>query len=208
MPLQNRMLPTGQIVAMALRGAWMGNRGNLHDADGRIGTSRWKTKGWVCCRPSFKNRRRTLMAPGRYTELFFYDDAVALAAGHRPCFECRRAKAAEFRTKWHDVFGGSALLADIDRILHRARVDPKSRAQIRHRADAGGLPPDTFILHHDTPFRITHTGVIPMTRGGYGPASAAPAGPVTVLTPRPIVALMQAGYRPEMDVPMAHVTPR
>ena len=97
MPRQNRVLPTGEIIAHPARGRFMGNRGILHDASGHLGRSRWKLMGWVTCVLDFKGRQRTVMSPGTYTELFFHDEAVALAAGHRPCAECRRADYRAYR---------------------------------------------------------------------------------------------------------------
>ena len=90
MPLQNRVDPWGGLQAVSERGAWMGNRGCLHDAGKRLGASRWTRKQWVICKLEFNGRQRELMAPGKYTELFFLDEATALSAGHRPCNTCRR----------------------------------------------------------------------------------------------------------------------
>ena len=96
MPLQNRVTPGGEIIADPARGTLMGNRGILHDAGQRLGVARWRHPHWIYCRLSFKGRRRAVMAPGRYTELFFLDEASALAAGHRPCYECRREDFLRF----------------------------------------------------------------------------------------------------------------
>ena len=94
MPLQNRVTPTGEIIATTARGTMMGNRGGaFHTAAQTLTHRRWKTKAWICCVIEFKGRHRVVMSPNRYTELFFLDEATALAAGHRPCFECRRADA-------------------------------------------------------------------------------------------------------------------
>ena len=105
MPLQNRVSPLGEIVATAERGGLMGNRGILHDRDRRLGVSRWKHPHWVCCRLAFLGRHRPVMTPGRYTELFFLDEATALAAGHRPCAECRRADYTRFLDAWTAAHG-------------------------------------------------------------------------------------------------------
>lgn len=102
---QNRVLPTGEVVAIPDRGLFMGNRGILHDTEGRLGGARWKHPHWITCRLTINGRKRTLMAPGRYTELFFLDEAVACAAGHRPCAECRRAEWLTFRAIWAGIFG-------------------------------------------------------------------------------------------------------
>src|SRR3546814_7635859 len=100
MPVRNRVDPYGDIVAVPARGMFMGNRGILHDAEGRLGTSRWKLRAWLICRTCFRGRQRQIMSPNRYTELFFLDEATALAAGHRPCFECRRRDFVQFRDAW------------------------------------------------------------------------------------------------------------
>jgi hypothetical protein len=107
MPLQNRVTPFGEIVAHPARGMVMGNRGILHDSGRRLHpTRRWTHKTWICCLCEFKGRHRAVMTPGRYTELFFLDEATALAAGHRPCFECRRADANQFAAAWAHGNGG------------------------------------------------------------------------------------------------------
>ncbi|MDB5560081.1 MAG: hypothetical protein JWQ36_3015, partial [Enterovirga sp.] len=117
MPRQNRVLPTGEIVALPFRGAFMGNRGILHDEAGRLGRARWRHPHWIICRLAFKGRRRAIMAPRRYTELFFPDEAVALAAGHRPCAECRRDAFGAYRSALARAEGGPAhSAASLDRL--------------------------------------------------------------------------------------------
>jgi hypothetical protein len=105
MPLQNRVNPYGEIVANASRGAWMGNRGCLHGANRQLTSKRWTRKAWVICELSFHGRHRDVMAPGSYTELFFLDEATALAAGHRPCGTCRKAASKDFVAAWHSPEG-------------------------------------------------------------------------------------------------------
>src|SRR5215471_17818564 len=101
MPLQNRVTPFGEIVAIAQRGLLMGNRGIIHDPGTRtLLNRRWATKAWICCVCAFKGVRREVMGGRSWTELFFLDEATALAAGHRPCFFCRRADADAFRIAW------------------------------------------------------------------------------------------------------------
>src|SRR3954453_10101590 len=124
MPRQNRVTPFGTFEAVVSRGLLMGNRGILHDRDGNLKTGRsWSHRNWITCRLSFKGRRRAVMAPNSYTEFFFCDEAVSLAAGHRPCAECRRADYIRYRTAWETASGrrGQLKAADIDRILHQAR---------------------------------------------------------------------------------------
>jgi len=174
----------------------MGNRGCMHDAEGRI-VRRWTTKAWIACRLSFKGRRRTLMQPGRYTELFFLDEATAAAAGHRPCAECRRGDYRAFRGLWEEVHGPVRGVAEIDALLHAARVGPGTGAQRRHRADWTDLPDGSFALHGDRPHLVLGDRLLPHAPAGYGPAlPRPPQGTTEVLTPAPVVALMRAGWKP------------
>ncbi len=193
MPRQNRALPTQEIAALPGRGLFMGNRGILHDDSGRI-RARWRHPHWICCLTAFKGRRRPLMAPHAYTELFFLDEAVALAAGHRPCAECRRADWTAFRAAWDRANGPVAGAADLDRQLHRARLD--GRMQRRWTEVAGNLPEGTMILSSTGPALVAAGALRPFTMAGYGPPAAMPPGAVTVLTPAPTVAALAAGYRP------------
>src|SRR5271165_1152863 len=107
MPRQNRVTPFGEIVAVPERGTFMGNRGNLHNAEGHIKRT-WQVKRWLVCLLEFKGRKRTVMRPGFYTELFFLDEATALAAGHRPCAECRRERYNDFRKAWQSSHPGTS----------------------------------------------------------------------------------------------------
>jgi hypothetical protein len=122
-PLPNRVTPLGLPVADPARGLLMGNRGRLHDEAGRLTGRGWTTKAWVCCRLEFRGRRREVMAPGRYTELFFLDEATALAAGHRPCGECRREHHRLFLGLWASACGAAP-----DRAARRRRPRPSSRS--------------------------------------------------------------------------------
>lgn len=123
MSLQNRVNPYGEIVAIASRGAWMGNRGCLHGADRQLTSTRRTRKQWVICELSFRDRHRDVMAPGNYTELFFLDEATALATGHRPCGTCRKAALKDFVEAWHslDVPSGGGLSV-LDDTLHSQRA--------------------------------------------------------------------------------------
>ncbi len=195
MARQNRVLATGEIVAHPARGLFMGNRGILHDETGRLGASRWRHPNWVCCRLAFKERRRKILSPGAYTELFFLDEAVALAAGHRPCAECRRAAYRAFRAAWEDSLGPPGRAADLDRALHAGRVT-RSRRQVRHEAPAPGLPDGAVFLWQETPMLALSGAALPLAPEGYGAPRDRPAGPVTVLTPAPTLAVLRAGFRP------------
>lgn len=197
MTLQNRVLPSGEIVALPVRGTFMGNRGIVHGEDRALGRARWRHPHWICCTLSFKGRRRTPMTPGRYTELFFLDDAVALAAGHRPCAECRRADYLRFLDAWERAHGARPKAPEVDRLLHAARIDPGTRCQRRHRAEVAALPDGTFLLHEDAPALVQGERLHPFGPRGYTPPVPRPrTGEVTVLTPAPLVEVLRAGYRP------------
>jgi hypothetical protein len=202
MPLQNRVTPTGEIVADPSRGTLMGNRGILHDASRALGAARWRHRSWICCQLSFRGRRRAVMAPRRYTELFFLDEATALAAGHRPCFECRRAAFREFQTAWRRAFGTADCSAAVmDRVLHGARVEPRTRRQIRFEAPLDDLPDGVFVLLDEAPsaLLVLSDRLLPWRASGYGSARRRPAAiRCRVLTPAPTVALLQAGYVPAL----------
>ncbi|SNS81154.1 hypothetical protein [Tropicimonas sediminicola] len=195
-PRQNRVLPTGEVAAIPERGLLMGNRGILHDAEGRLGVSRWRHPHWVCCVLSFKGRRREVMAPGRYTELFFLDEAVALAAGHRPCAECRRPDHEAFRDAWERAFGSRPRAPEIDRVLHAERAT-RDRRQIRHRADPASLPDGAMVLGPEGAALVLQGALLPFSPPGYGPRRPMPRGAaIEVLTPRATVDVLRAGYRP------------
>lgn len=179
----------------------MGNRGCLHDDAGRI-VRRWTTRAWIACRTDYRGRRRALMQPGRYTELFFLDEATAAAAGHRPCAECRRADYHAFRALWETVFGAVPGVAAIDAALQAARVDPQTRGQRRHGADWAGLPAGAFVRHAGAACLVQADRLLPYSPAGYGPALPRPAiGRAEVLTPAPFVALMRAGWQPAIAAP-------
>ncbi len=203
MPLQNRVLPTGEIVAHPARGAMMGNRGILHDVERRLGAARWRHKAWIACLTDFRGRRRAVMAPGRYTELFFHDEAVSLAAGHRPCAECRRPAFEAFRLAWSTASGGAVpRAAEIDRALHAARVVPGTRQQRTLGMALGDAPDGAFVRIGAMPHLVWDGAVWPFAPGGYG----APMAPdrrlsVTVLTPVPTLGALRGGYRPTVSLP-------
>ena len=194
MTLQNRVLPTGEIAALPQRGTLMGNRGILHDDDQQLGKARWRHPHWVTCLLDFKGRRRALMQPHNYTELFFLDEPAALAAGHRPCGECRRPDFKRFVTLFHAA-NGTATLAQIDRLMHRDRVT-RTRAQVRHTAPLESLPDGAFILHDDAPHLVWGAHLLRYTPDSYTTALPRGMGPATVLTPASTVATLAAGYRP------------
>jgi hypothetical protein len=192
-PLQNRVLPTGEIVADPARGTLTGNRGILHGGDRTLGARRWTHPHWISCTLDWKGTRRTPMTPGTWTELFFLDEAVAMAAGHRPCALCRRGDWLSFRAAWAAAVGGPATAPAIDAALHAARVS-RDRRQRRHEAPARDLPAGAFVLLGDDPHLLTRHGLHPFAPAGYGAPLPRPAGLLTVLTPAPLVAVLRAGY--------------
>jgi hypothetical protein len=197
MPRRNRLTPEGEIIADPARGLFMGNRGILHDGEGRI-IPRFRHRNWVCCVTAFKGRRRDLMAPGRYTELFFLDEAVALAAGHRPCGECRREAYARYRAAWATATGaGLPAPREIDRALHAARIAPRRGTKVTFAAPVESLPDFAFLRTDDGLAMILGDRLLPWAPGAYGSPLPRPAsGLVEVLTPRPTVEALRAGYRP------------
>lgn len=173
-----------------------GNRGVLgFDASGRLGTSRWKHPHWISCTLEHpKGRHQGPQPEGRWTPLFFLDEAVALAAGHRPCGYCRPAAYAAFKSAWAKVHG-PALHREIDRCLHQSRVG-RDRVQITHRADANSLPKGSFISLEGIPYLVRGADCTPYSPTGYCAARGLPERVVTVLTPLPMVAVLQAGITP------------
>ncbi|MCY1125608.1 hypothetical protein OU426_01970 [Frigidibacter sp. RF13] len=197
MPHQNRVTPFSSIIADPARGLFMGNRGCLHGADGNIRRN-CNGKRWITCLTRFKDRRRALLQPGRYTELFFLDEAVAFAAGHRPCAECRRADYERFQAAWRRAGLPDAPGADaMDFILHAARLDPATGRQRRFDAHAEDLPDGTFALIDGQPALRLRKAFLPWRPGGYSPALPCRIPQtVPVLTPDPFVRIIAAGYRP------------
>jgi hypothetical protein len=193
MPLQNRVDPFGTIIRTAARGTIMGNRGGaIHNAAREI-VRPYLTRRWIACVLEFKGRHREVMTPGRYTELFFLDEAVALAAGHRPCSECRREHFNAFRDAWKP--GGPRPKADeMDVVLHPTRIDAQRR-KVTYRARLGSLPDGTFVQIEAGAWVIWQGALRLWTPIGYTRREPlAPAQTVDVLTPRPIVACLAQGY--------------
>jgi hypothetical protein len=198
-PLQNRVGPDGEIASDTGRGLLMGNRGCLHGAGRRLGAARWRSKLWICCVLDWQGRRRDPMPPGRWTALFFLDEATALAAGHRPCACCRRQDFLAFAEAWRRAQGLDARprAADIDARLHAERVDPRSRRQRTRAARAGDLPDGAMIRLDGVAGVICDARLWPWSFAGYGaPRPLAPGTTVELLTPPATVAVLAAGYRP------------
>ncbi|MBA4179790.1 MAG: hypothetical protein C0506_04305 [Anaerolinea sp.] len=208
MTLQNRVDPFGQIVATPARGTFYGNRGGcFHDNNQQLTRARWASRQWIVCVLQFKGRHREpLMQPGLYTELFFLDEATALAAGHRPCFECRRADAKRFFEALLAgipglVAEGDKLRVDtVDRRLHDERVDTRTKAKRTTLAVLSDLPDGAMVAlpaHSSRAFLKLETKLLPWSFEGYGaPVSPPASSAVTVLTPPTTVAALRAGYSP------------
>lgn len=198
MTLQNRVLPTGEIVAAPFRGTLMGNRGILHDEAQTLKTRRWQHPHWVTCVLHYKDWHRPVMTPHNYTELFFLDEATALAAGHRPCGLCRRADYNRFRQLWDAAHGPAPDLMTLDRHMHRDRVT-RTRQQVRHTAPLKSLPDGTFILHDGAPHLVRDARLLRAAPDGYNASLPRPtSGEATVLTPACTVAVLTQGYRPAL----------
>lgn len=207
MPLQNRVTPFGDIVATPYRGLFTGNRGIIHNPLTRtLLGRRWTTKAWLICVCEFKGRRRQVMATRSWTELFFLDEATALAAGHRPCFFCRRADAAAFREAWARGQGIPPPQASaMDEVLHRERWGGGER-RLHELPDGGaGLPDGTMVQAGGDSFLVAGGRVLPWSFAGY-------LAPVTMprhallLTPPSTVGALRAGYRPVLHPSVALAT--
>ncbi len=190
MPLQNRVDPFGELFSDPARGLLFGNRGGrFHHDDRTLGRRRFASRQWICCLLAFKGRRRKVWGRG-YTELFFLDEVTALAAGHRPCFECRRKDAQAFAAAFP---GRHNRAPEMDRVLHAERLD--GRVKRTQRRDIGALPDGAVIARAGRAFALRGQRLLPWTPSGYGSAQLRPRGGIVeVLTPPSIVAVLAAGY--------------
>jgi hypothetical protein len=197
MPLQNRVTPFGDLVAKPARGLLMGNRGGrIHDPVSRtLARRRWASTRWICCRLSFGERARQVWGRG-YTELFFLDEVTALAAGHRPCAECRRTDARSFQACVARGLGLAAppCLDEIDARLHRERLD--GREQRRHRVLAPDLPDGAMVIVGGRVLALRDGRAFPWHPAGYGLPQPRPSSEVEALTPPLSLAALRAGYAP------------
>ena len=203
MPRRNRVTPFGEIVAIPQRGTFFGNRGLLHDENGELRRA-WSLRRWHVCLLDFRGRHRVVMTPNRYTELFFLDEATALAAGHRPCFECRRTRFLDFRAAWTrgnhpGIEPETVRVKQLDDQLHDERL-AASRSRSPDRSELDRLPDGVFIsLDHasDTPYLLWNDHLHAWSIEGYRRPERRPTGAVVnVLTPRSTVGAIRAGYRP------------
>lgn len=196
-PLQNRVLPTGEIVANPARGMFTGNRGILPFTEGRLGTSRWKHQHWIICDLKHpKDRYHGPMPERAWTPLFFLDEAVALAAGHRPCAYCRPDTYRQFKSAWVAAHG-PADHKHIDRALHKNRVTHQ-RQQMRHRAACSDLPDGCFVLFEGKPHLVREDHLLCYRPDSYGSRSPRPRKALTILTPAPTVDMLRQGFKPAL----------
>jgi len=197
MPLQNRVTPFGDIVAIAQRGLFTGNRGIIHDPATRtLLKKRWAAKAWLICVCDYKGRRREVMGGRSWTELFFLDEAVALAAGHRPCFFCRRHSAEAFRAAWSKASGGEvSFAAEIDAVLHEERLDHGRKRLHAVPGDVSELPDGAVIAAAGEAYTIARGRAFRWSQRGY---EAAPeiSRADGLLTPPSTLRAIHAGYRP------------
>ena len=196
MPLQNRVTPFGEIVAVPQRGTLMGNRGIIHDPATRsLLRRRWATKAWIACRCDYKGVRRAVMATKSWTELFFLDEATALAAGHRPCFLCRRDAAQAFRAAWAAGHGDPPPLASqMDAVLHAERLQAGAKRIHALTNGIADLPDGAMIAAGDQAFVMVAGRPLLWTAGGYRPVRA-PHDIDGLITPPAILATLRVGYR-------------
>jgi hypothetical protein len=202
--LQNRVHPSGEIIATSARGLWMGNRGVIHNAQQQI-ISPFKHKAWIICQLEFKGRKRTVMTPNRWTELFFLDEATALSAGHRPCFECRKEDAKRFKACWikgnpHHGFTMTTSINEMDEIIHSERINLEKKKVI-HTRDVADIPNGTCILMDGDPFLFYKKQLHRWTPFGYKESILVPhTSMLNVLTPNSIVNAIVAGYAPQIKL--------
>jgi hypothetical protein len=205
MPLQNRVNPFGELFAAPARGLFMGNRGGRFHSDAKTLTARrWASRQWICCVLDFKNRQRDVW--GRfYTELFFLDEPTAFAAGHRPCFECRRKDAAAFAEKWRQAhkLGARPRAGAMDEVLHGERL--QGRAKRLHRRTIDALPDGAFVALDGAAFAVRGNGLLRWTPDGYDARSKRPRGILAdVLTPPSMLGVLAAGYQPRWHPTARH----
>jgi hypothetical protein len=200
MTFQNRVDPWGSLLETSARGAWMGNRGCLHNGQKEIVRS-YQTKRWIICKLEFKGRHRTVLSPGLYTELFFLDEATAFSAGHRPCAECQRSRYAEFKQIWLKANGGqNATISSIDEIdaeLHRERFE--NGKKVTFKAKLTALPHGTFFGWEGSAYLVHSGGIGLWSFSGYSQTDRLNfPEQVDVLTPKSIVKIYERGFLPEI----------
>lgn len=196
-PRQNRVDPFSRIVAQPSRGMFTGNRGILHGDNGQLTSRTWRSTTWVTCLLDFKDRRRPVMSPGEYTHLFFLDEATALAAGHRPCFECRRGDTKAYCSAIERVSGNRPNAPIINMLIHPEMVRA-IRYNQREAVEAHSLPSGAMIAYDGKAYLVRREGVQRWSFDGYERLESFPAFPVERLTPRLSIFALAGGYRPRL----------
>lgn len=201
MPERNRVTPTGEIVATPLRGAWTGNRGVLHQ--GREIVRFHAGNLWITCALRFRGRHRELWVPNRWTPLFFHDEGVAFAAGHRPCGECRHAGYQAYKAAWAEALGGGPPTAgEMNRRLHSERIFPGTHRRRFHEVPWPELPDGAFVLEDGAPYLVRGTELLAWSPDGYGEPRHRPRrGTATAITPPATMAVLRAGYPVQIAAP-------
>lgn len=202
MPLQNRVDPWGQLNAVNAKGAWLGNRGILHNDLKEI-VAPWRHKSWVTCELAYKDRKRTIFSSGSYSELFFLDEATALSAGHRPCAECRRARYVEFKDQWikanADPSDIKVPVSTIDKQLHSERA-VRGGKKLTYSGEFKSLPSGAFIERDGIACLYWQGRLLKWSPSGYVEDYSLPHQDelVTILTPQSIVWMFQNGFTPQV----------
>jgi hypothetical protein len=197
MPLQNRVTPSGDIIATPHRGLFTGNRGIIHDpATKTLLKKRWSSPAWITCVCEFRGWRRKVMGTRSWTELFFLDEATAFAAGHRPCFFCRREDANRFRAAWEEGNGVKNIRArEMDSVLHRERLDRGRKRLHPLPVPVEQLPDGAMVQAREESFLIVQGRALQWSMGGYNEAECTIANS-QLLTPPSTLRALNAGYRP------------
>jgi hypothetical protein len=198
MAARNRVTPFGEIVAIPLRGAYTGNRGRLHRGHEIVRFHAHDS--WVTCALRFKDRWSEQWRPGRFTWLYFQDEAVAFAAGHRPCGECRHAAYQRYKEAWGTAHGTRPPSArEMNRRLHAERLVRGTHRRRLHTEDGDSLPDGTFVAIDARPFLVRGAAIVEWTPAGYGTRRPRPSGDLTTITPPATVAVLRAGYPVDID---------
>ncbi|MGQ0686915.1 hypothetical protein [Bradyrhizobium sp.] len=199
MPLQNRVTPLGDIVADPHRGLFTGNRGIIHDpATKTLLKKRWSNPAWLACVCEFRGRRREVMGGRSWTELFFLDEATALAAGHRPCFYCRRDDANRFRSCWEKGNRVAGLRAkDIDAVLHRERLDRGRKRLHPLPMPLEKLPDGAMVQAGEGSYLIVDGKLLHWSFAGYCKMEA-PIGDAMLITPPSVLRALASGFQPAL----------
>ncbi|WP_428001359.1 hypothetical protein [Acidovorax sp.] len=203
MTLQNRVDPWGNLTNAPARGAWLGNRGILHNDQKEI-IAPWRHKSWVTCQTEFKGIKRKPFSPGQYSELFFLDEATALSAGHRPCAHCRRDRFKEFKSLWQTALSEGAQLncaaaSDMDKRLHSERAT-RGDGKVTFQTAFGMVPNGAFIEHGERALLLWQGQLHSWSAHGYSTAGVTvePSATVTVITPASTVRVLALGFRPQV----------